>query len=78
MNSQSRLTFSCSKATIETPELCSKLTRKTPERRQWRRSGVFIVTFQHISHLFSSASIVDIEQVNVSWDYVHGIIYFRR
>ena len=24
---------------------------KTPERRQWRRSGVSIVNFEHISHL---------------------------
>ena len=23
----------------------------TPERRQWRDSGVFIVNFEHISHL---------------------------
>ena len=29
----------------------SKLTIKTPERRQWRRSGVFIVNFEHVSHL---------------------------
>ena len=34
-------------------EICSNLTIKTPERRQhqWRRSGVFIVNFEHISHL---------------------------
>ena len=32
-------------------EICSKLTIKTPERRHWRRSGVFIVNFEHISHL---------------------------
>ena len=32
-------------------EMCSKLTIKTPERRQWHRSGVFIVNFEHISHL---------------------------
>ena len=32
-------------------EICSKLTIKTPERRYWRRSGVFIVNFEHISHL---------------------------
>ena len=29
-------------------EICSKLTIKTPERRQWRRSGVVIVNFEHI------------------------------
>ena len=32
-------------------EICSNLTFKTPERRQWCRSGVFIVNFEHISHL---------------------------
>ena len=32
-------------------EICSKLTIKTPERRHWRSSGVFIVNFEHISHL---------------------------
>ena len=32
-------------------EIRSKLTIKTTERRQWRRSGVFIVNFEHISHL---------------------------
>ena len=31
-------------------EICSKLTIKTPERRR-RRFGVFIVNFEHISHL---------------------------
>ena len=30
---------------------CSALTIKTPERRQWRGSGGFIVNFQHISHI---------------------------
>ena len=32
-------------------EICSKLTIKIPERRYWRRSGIFIVNFEHISHL---------------------------
>ena len=32
-------------------EVCSELTIKTPERRQWLRSGVFIINFEHISHL---------------------------
>ena len=51
LTTQSAIT--CSKLTIETLELgvkCSKIT-KTPERRQWRRSDVFIVNFEHISHL---------------------------
>ena len=32
-------------------EICSKLTIKTPERCNWRRSGVFIINFEHISQL---------------------------
>ena len=47
-------------------EVCSKLTRKTPEQRQWRHSGVFIVNFENISHFFSGVSIVNFEQVNDS------------
>ena len=31
-------------------EICSKLTIKTPKRCQWRRSGVFFVNFELISH----------------------------
>ena len=33
-------------------EICSKFTIKTPELCHWLRSGVFIVNFEHISHLF--------------------------
>ena len=32
-------------------EICSKLTIETPEQRFWRRSGVFIVNFEHISNI---------------------------
>ena len=32
-------------------EICSKLTIKIPERRYWRRFGIFIVNFEYISHL---------------------------
>ena len=39
------------KSTRTKCEICSKLTIKTPERRQWRRSGVLFVNFEHISHL---------------------------
>ena len=45
-------------------EICSKLTIKTPEQRQWHRSGIFIVNFEHISHLFL-VFIFNFEQVNV-------------
>ena len=38
------------KNTRKGSEICSKLTIKTPERCQWRRSGVFIINFEHISH----------------------------
>ena len=31
-------------------KICSKLTITTQERRQWRRSGVFIVNFEHLWH----------------------------
>ena len=51
----SQETITCSKSTIKTKEkiceVCSKITKKTPERSQCRRS-VFIVNFKHSSHLF--------------------------
>ena len=62
-------TFTCLKSIIETLEKLyvtwSKLTLKTPEQCQWRRYGVFNVNFEHVSYLFSSASIVVFKQVNV-------------
>ena len=42
-------------------EICSKLILKTPERRQWRRSVVFIVNSEQILHTVL---------VNGSWDIV--------
>ena len=51
----SHLRFTCSKSPSETLKKGvkhSKLTIKTPEHRHWRRSGVFIVNFKHISYLF--------------------------
>ena len=32
-------------------EICSKLAIKTPERRHQHRFGVFVVNFEHFSHL---------------------------
>ena len=40
---------------IETRKRCEiflKLTIKTPERRRWRHSGVFIANFEHTLQLF--------------------------
>ena len=48
-------------------EICSKLTIETSERRYWRRSGVFIVNFEYISHLSLVFFVVDFEQTNISW-----------
>ena len=37
------------------------LTIKTPERHHGRRSGVFIVNFEHISHFFLVFLLFDLE-----------------
>ena len=41
---------------------------KTPERRQWLRSGVFIVSFEHFTP-YSSGSIVNFEHVIAGWGF---------
>ena len=56
------------KNTRKRPGICSKLAIKTPERWQQRRSGVFIVNFEQISHVFFNVPMVDVEQVFVCWD----------
>ena len=61
-----QLTLTClsrNRNTVKRCEIRSKLKIKSPERRHWRRSGVFIVNFEHFSRFFS---IVEFEQVNVS------------
>ena len=51
-------------------EICSTLTLKIPERRQWRRSGVSIVNFEQVNAEWeeqfprcSTVFIIDFEQV---------------
>ena len=39
------------KSTRKKCEICSKLSVQTPERHQWPRSGVFIVTL-NVFHIF--------------------------
>ena len=75
--SPSRQIFTLSKSTEETLEknceLYPKITMKTPEQRQWRRSSVFIVKLEHISH-FSLVFLFLTLQVNVLW----GLAVYNR
>ena len=48
-------------------EIYSKLTTKTSERHNWRRSGVFIVYMLTYLKPCSSVSIVNFEQVDAGW-----------
>ena len=55
-------------------EICSKLTIKIPKRHQWRRSGIFIVNFEHIPHLV--LSIVNFEYVIAGWVWALYLVDF--
>ena len=48
-------------------EICSKLTIKTPEPRQCRRSGVFIVNLK--TALTNCFGVSIVEQVNAGWEW---------
>ena len=52
-------------------EICSKLTIKTPERRQWRRSGLCIVNLEHISHFV-------LEILMLTLNIIAGWAYFVK
>ena len=53
--------------TRERCKICSKLIIKAPEQCHWRRSGVFIINFEHILHLVLVISTVNFELVNADW-----------
>ena len=53
--------------TTTRPEICSKLTIKTPERHQWRRPGVFIVNSEHISHLVLVSLLLTLNKYFPAW-----------
>ena len=61
------------KNTRNRSEICSELAIKIPEGRHWRRSGVFIVNFEHISHRFL-VSVVEFKQAHVSLIITRDII----
>ena len=48
------------------PGICSKLTIKIPEIRQFGRSGLFIIYFEYFIP-FPCLPIVDFEQINICW-----------
>ena len=55
-------------------ENCSRLKMKTLERRQWRRSSVYIVTCKHISNFLL---IIDLEQATICWVHIEKINAFE-
>ena len=63
--------ITCSKLTIKTLEqkvkYVQKLSLKTSERRQWC-SGVFIVNFEHISHLV-------LDKIKCEWLSIHTLVW---
>ena len=50
-----------------------KLTIKTPERRKWGHSVVFIDNFEQILHITLDVSIVDCESVIAGWGYIQSL-----
>ena len=49
-------------------EICSKVKNKITRTTPMASSGVFIVNFEHISHLVLRFLFVNFEQVNASWE----------
>ena len=41
---------------------------KVNNKDQWRRSGIFVVNFEHILHLFLMFLLLTFEQVNADWE----------
>ena len=66
----SRWAFACSKLTIKKLKHGVKLRIKTPERRQSRPSGVFILNSEHISQL---VLVVIADFVNLSTRWVVSV-----
>ena len=50
-------------------EICSKLAIKTLEQRHWRLSGVFIVNFEHISHLVLVFLLLTLNTQSPAWNW---------
>ena len=57
-------------------ESYSKLTTKTSERRQWRRSGILIANFEQISHIVLVFSLLTLTKKILAGKYVFNIVFF--
>ena len=74
--------FKINNENITRCEICSKLTIKTLEGRQWHHSGVFIVNFGQISHIILGFPLMLICRqdmpVNPGWVFLrHHIVVWR-
>ena len=56
-------------------EMCSKVTIKTSEQRQWHHSGAFIVNFEHISHLFLVFLLSSLNMLTIFTKSLHHIYF---
>ena len=59
-------------------EICSNLTIKTPERRHWHRSGIFIVNSELISHLVLVFLLLTLEKYLAAGKKLHPSYMFDR
>ena len=55
-----------------------KIEIKTPVRRHWSRSGVFIVNFEYCFTPFPRVAIVDLEQVSVNRDQFNQAVVLEN
>ena len=62
--------------TIKKCEICSKFTIKTSDRRHRRRSGVFIVNSEHVSHLFLVFLLVTLRKLLLGYHF--SIVVFGQ
>ena len=67
----------CSKLTIKKEVVWCKVKTTKKKQWHWRRSGVSIVNFEQISQIVPRCSIVDFEQVRISWVVAWIIISIR-
>ena len=52
----------------------SKLNIKSPERLHWSHSGIFIVNFEHISHLFLVLQLLALNKYMLAGNYSIGTV----